>query len=91
MQPGTRMTLTMPKSFKSALVDEATRLSQPPEPDATPNAPHHHHDDDVQVCDDDDVFGMVGVGSPGQDIESGQSAALDTATPTDMANMIFKE
>ncbi len=48
-------------------------------------------DIDVQVCDDDDVFGMVNVASPGQDIESRASAALNTTTPSDLANEAFKE
>jgi len=46
--------------FKSALIDEATRSFRPPEPDAPPD----NDDIDVQVCDDDDVFNMVNVGSP---------------------------
>jgi len=50
--------------FKSALVDEATRSFRPPEPDAMCNVPLDDDDIDVQVCDDDDVFGMVNVGSP---------------------------
>jgi hypothetical protein len=34
---------------------------------------------------------MVNVGSPGQDIESGANAALDTMTLDDLANEAFKE
>jgi hypothetical protein len=45
--------------FKSALVDEATRSLRPPEPNAMCNVPLDDDDIDVQVCDDDDVFGMV--------------------------------
>jgi hypothetical protein len=77
--------------FKSAFVDEATRSFQPPEPDAMRNVPHDDDDVDVQVCDDDDVFGMVNVGSPSQDIESRASDALNTMTPNDLANEAFKE
>ena len=79
--------------FKSALVDEATRLFQPPEPNATPNTPHDDDDDnvDVQVCDDDNVLGMVNISSPSQDIEGGDSAALDTTILVDLANKAFKE
>jgi hypothetical protein len=33
---------------------------------------------------------MVNVGSPGQDIESGANTALDTTTPSDLANEAFK-
>ncbi|CAN5969792.1 unnamed protein product [Sphagnum jensenii] len=49
--------------FKSAFVDEATHLFRPPELDTTPNATLNNDDDndDVEVCDDDDVFGMVKV------------------------------
>jgi hypothetical protein len=50
--------------FKSALVDEATCSFQPSEPDTMCNVPLDDDDIDVQVCDDDDVFGMVNVGSP---------------------------
>ncbi len=77
--------------FKFALVDEATRSFRPLEPDAMCNVALDDDDIDVQVCDDDDVFGMVNVGSPSQDIESRASAALNTATPSDLANEAFKE
>ncbi|CAN5967500.1 unnamed protein product [Sphagnum jensenii] len=50
--------------FKSALVDEATRSFQPPKLDMMRNVPFNDDDVDVQVCDDDNVFGMVNVGSP---------------------------
>jgi hypothetical protein len=50
--------------FKSDLVDEATCSFRPPEPDAMCNVPLDDDDIDVQVCNDDDVFGMVNVGSP---------------------------
>jgi hypothetical protein len=77
--------------FKFALVDEATCSFRPLEPDAMCNVALDDDDIDVQVCDDDDVFGMVNVGSPSQDIESRASAALNTATPSDLANEAFKE
>jgi hypothetical protein len=48
-------------------------------------------DIDVQVCDDDDVFDMVNIGSTSQDIESRASAAFNTMTPSDLANEAFKE
>ncbi|CAM6070487.1 unnamed protein product [Sphagnum tenellum] len=79
------------KLFKFALVDEATRSFQPPKPDAMCNVPLDDDDIHVQVCDDDDVFAMVNVGSLSQDIESRASAALNTATPSDLANETFKE
>ncbi|CAK9223701.1 unnamed protein product [Sphagnum troendelagicum] len=49
--------------FKSAFVDEATHLFRPPELDTTLNAMPNNDDDnaDVEVCDNDDVFGMVKV------------------------------
>ncbi len=49
--------------FKSAFVDEGTHLFRPPELDTTPNATPNNDDDnaDVEVCDDDDVFGMIKV------------------------------
>jgi hypothetical protein len=75
--------------FKFALVNEATRSFQPPELDAMRNVPLDD-DIDVQVCDDDDVFGMVNVDSPSQDIESRASAALNTATPSDLVNEAFE-
>ncbi len=65
-------------------------LFRPPEPDMMPNAPPND-DVDVQVCDDDDVFGMVNVGSFSQDIESRANAILNTTTPGDLANEAFKE
>jgi hypothetical protein len=78
--------------FKSAFVDEATCSFQPPEPNATPNAPPDNDNDvDVQVCDNDNMFDMVNVSSVGQDIESGASAALDRVTLGDLANEAFKE
>jgi len=77
--------------FKSTLVDEATCSFQPPELDAMRNVPFDDDDVDVQVCDDDDVFGMVNVGSPSQDIESRASDALNTTIPNDLANEAFKE
>jgi hypothetical protein len=38
-------------------------LFRPPELDTTPNATPNNDDDnaDVEVCDDDDVFGMIKV------------------------------
>jgi hypothetical protein len=77
--------------FKSTLVDEATHSFRPPEPNVMRNVPLDDDDIDVQVCNDDDVFGMVNVGSPSQDIESRVSAAFNTATPSDLANEAFKE
>jgi hypothetical protein len=77
--------------FKSALVHEATRSFRPPKPDAMCNVPLNDDDIDVQVCDNDDVFCMVNVGSPNQDIESRTSATLNIATPSDLANEAFKE
>jgi hypothetical protein len=80
--------------FKSAIVDEATRLFKPLKPNATPNAPPGvppNNDVDVQVCDDDDVFGMVNVGWLGQDIESGANVVLDTTMSGDLVNKAFKE
>jgi hypothetical protein len=78
--------------FKSAFVDEAMRSFRPLEPDAMLNAsPDHDKEVDVQVCDDDDVFGMVNFSSPSQDIKSGASTAFDTATSGDLANEAFKE
>jgi hypothetical protein len=44
-----------------------------------------------RFCDDDDVFGMVNVGSLGHDIESGVNAVLDIATSSDLANEAFEE
>jgi hypothetical protein len=55
------------------------------------NVPLDNDDLNVQVCDDDDVFGMVNVGSPSQDIESRVNAALNTTTPSDLANEAFKK
>jgi len=52
------------KLFKSALVDEATRSFWPPELDAMRNVPLDDDDINVQVCNNDDVFSMVNVGSP---------------------------
>ncbi len=66
--------------FKSALIDEAARSFQPPELDAMHNVPPNNDDVDVQVCDDDDVLNMVNIGSPGRDIESKTSTALNTTT-----------
>ncbi|CAM6008900.1 unnamed protein product [Sphagnum balticum] len=78
--------------FKSILINKVMRSFQPPEFDMTPNALLDNDDDvDVQVCDNENVFNMVNVGSPGQDIESRASAALDTTTPGDLANEAFKE
>jgi hypothetical protein len=77
--------------FKSALVDKATRSFQPLEPDAMRNVPLDDDDVDVQVCDDDDVFGMVNVGSPNQDIESRANTTLNTTSPSDLTNEAFKE
>ncbi len=37
------------------------------------------------------MFGMVNVGSPGQDIESGASTTLNTTMSNDLANKAFKE
>ncbi len=48
--------------FKSAIIDEATCSFRPPKPNMPPNMPPDN-DVDVQVCDDDDVFGMVNVSS----------------------------
>ncbi|CAK9237295.1 unnamed protein product [Sphagnum troendelagicum] len=44
------------------------------------NVPLDDNNIDVQVCDNDDVFSMVNVGLPGQDIESKTSTALNTVT-----------
>jgi hypothetical protein len=82
--------------FKSALIDKATRLFRPPELDATPNTPPDNDDNnvDVQVCDNEDVFNMVNVGSPSQDIEERNERCSqhdDMTTPSDLANEAFKE
>jgi hypothetical protein len=78
--------------FKFAPIDKVTRLFWPPDLDATPNvSPDDNNDVDVQVCDDDDMFGMVNVDLLDQDIESGTSATLDTTTPCDLENEVFKE
>jgi len=77
--------------FKSALVDKATHSFQPPELDAMHNVPLDDDDVDVQVCDDDDVFGMVNVGSPSQDIESRVNTTLNITIPSDLTNEAFKE
>ncbi len=79
--------------FKSALIDEAMRLFRPLELDTTHNTPLDDNNDnvDVHVCDDDDVFGMVNVGSHDQDIENVASAVLDTMMSGDLANKAFKE
>jgi len=77
--------------FKSALINEAARSFQPPKPDAMHNVPPDNDDVDVQVCDDDNVFNMVNIGSPGQDIESRVSTALNTTTLGDLADKAFKE
>jgi len=55
------------------------------------NVPPNDDDVDVQVCDDDNVFGMVNVSSPDQDIESKTNVALNTMTPNDLAKEVFKE
>ncbi|CAK9278318.1 unnamed protein product [Sphagnum jensenii] len=55
------------------------------------NVPLDDNNIDVQVCDNDDVFSMVNVGLPGQDIESKASTALNTVTLGDLANEAFKE
>jgi len=55
------------------------------------NVPLDDDDVDVQVYDDDNVFDMVNVGSPSQDIGSRASVALNTTTPSDLANKAFKE
>jgi hypothetical protein len=75
--------------FKFVLVDEATRSFQPPKPEAMRNMSFDYDDIDVQICDDDDVFGMVNVGLLGQDIKSKVSAALNMATLGDLANEAF--
>ncbi len=49
--------------FKFAFNDEATCSFQPPKFDATPNT--LPDDVDVQVCDNDNMFGMVNINSPG--------------------------
>jgi len=77
--------------FKSALVDEATCSFRPPKLDAMRNVSLDDDDVDVQVCDDDDVFSMVNVGSPSQDIESKANVVLNTTTPSDLVNKAFKE
>ncbi|CAM6061012.1 unnamed protein product [Sphagnum tenellum] len=51
--------------FKSALVDKATHSCRPPKPNTMCNMPSNDDNVDVQVYDDDDVFDMVNVGSPG--------------------------
>ncbi|CAM6077198.1 unnamed protein product [Sphagnum tenellum] len=77
--------------FKSAFVDKATRSFRPPELNTMRNVPLDDNDVDVQVCDDDDVFGMVNVGSPSEDIESRISVVFNTTIPSDLANEAFKE
>ncbi|CAM6062810.1 unnamed protein product [Sphagnum tenellum] len=77
--------------FKSALINEATRSFRPPKPDAMRNVSFNDDDVDVQVCDDDDVFGMVTIGSPSHETESRKNVVLNTATPSDLANETFKE
>ncbi len=76
--------------FKSTFVDKATRSFRPPEPDATPNASLDNNID-VQVCDNDDVFCMVNVGSLNHDIKNGVNVVLNTTTLGDLANKAFKE
>ncbi|CAM6019382.1 unnamed protein product [Sphagnum balticum] len=44
-----------------------------------------------QVCDDDDMFDMVNIGSPSQDIKSGANTTLDMAMLGDLVNEAFKE
>jgi hypothetical protein len=77
--------------FMFVLVNEAVRSFRPPKLDAMHNVSPDNNDIAVQVCDDDDVFDMVNIGSPGQDIESRVSAALNTTTPGDLADKAFKE
>jgi hypothetical protein len=55
------------------------------------NVPLDDDDVDVQVCDDDNVYGMVNIGSLSQDIESRESATLNTTTLSDLADEAFKE
>jgi hypothetical protein len=50
-----------------------------------------YDDIDVQICDDDNVFDMVNVGSLGQDIKSRTSAVLNMARLGDLTNEAFKE
>jgi hypothetical protein len=76
--------------FKFAFVNEATCSFWPAELDATHNAPPDN-DVDVHVCDDDEVFDMVSVGLPNQDIKSGAGVTLDTMTSSDLADKAFKE
>ncbi len=79
------------KLFKFALVDEATCSFLPLEPDTMFNvSPNDDDDVDVQVCDNDNMFGMVNISSPDQDIKSGTNIAFDMATPSDLANEAFK-
>ncbi len=80
-------TSQLPQSGVTTLIDKATHSFWPPKPDAPPD----NDNIDVQVCDDDDMLNMVNVGSPGQDIKSGASSALDTMMPNDLANEAFKE
>jgi hypothetical protein len=77
--------------FISAFVDKATRSFRPPKPNMTPNVLLDDDNIDVQVCDDDDMFGMVNVNSPSQDIESKASTDLNIMTSNDLANEAFKE
>jgi hypothetical protein len=77
--------------FKSAFVNEATHSFQPREPNVMHNVALDDDDVDVQVCNNDDVFGMVNVGSPSQDIESRANTTLNTMTPSDLANEALKE
>ncbi|CAM6070986.1 unnamed protein product [Sphagnum tenellum] len=73
--------------FKFVFIDEAMHLFRPPELNIMPNAlPDDDNDIDVQVCDHEDMFGMVNVNFLGQDIKNAMNAALDMATPSDLAN-----
>ncbi len=77
--------------FKYALNDKAMHSFQQPEPNTMPNVSLNDDDVDVQVCDNADMFGMVNISLPDQDIESKMSIILNTATPGDLANGAFKE
>jgi hypothetical protein len=79
------------KLFKSALIDEATCSFWPPEPNTMLNmSPNDNDNIDVHVCDNDDMFGMVNIYSPDQDIKIGTNTTLDMATLNDLANEAFK-
>jgi hypothetical protein len=53
-------------------------------------SPNDDDNVDVHVCDNDDMFGMVNICSPDQDIKTGANPTLDMATLSDLANEAFK-